>query len=523
MSNIKTKLPLTRSAGILLHPTSLWTPYGVGDFGPSAYTFIQYLKKAGQKYWQILPLGPTGYLDSPYQCISAFAGNPLLISPDELVNNELLTKKEAIECLEDENHRIKWTLSEQVDYSKVRIAKYRMFEIAYNNLFCKEDSDVMEKSANLKKHQTEFDEFCIIQQDWIDNFVTYFSLKNAHELKSWVEWPAKYRDHDEKAIEKWSTEHEDELRYFKFIQWIFQKQWNNLVAYAHKNDVNIIGDMPIFVAHDSADVWANRELFLLNDNGSLQYQAGVPPDYFSKTGQLWGNPLYNWDLIKKQHFSWWIRRFKRNQELADWIRVDHFRGFEAYWRVEGDASNAVKGEWVKGPGISLFNAVYKKLGNLQILAENLGIITPEVEQLRLKYGFPGMYVLQFAFTGEKTNPHLPYNYEPLNFAYTGTHDNNTTLGWWEQEATDGEKQYFSTYLSHGVSDITEELIKMLYKSVALVAIVPLQDLLRQSAKYRMNTPSVPEGNWKYRTPSLGLDEEKAKWLNFLANVYGRVE
>jgi 4-alpha-glucanotransferase len=519
MSLLETPNHLKRSAGILLHPTSLWTTYGIGDFGSAAFDFIQYLKRAGQSFWQMLPLGPTGYLDSPYQCISAFAGNPLLISPDELEKLGLITKKEAINCLEDENRRIIWSMSDKVNYKYVRIAKYRILQIAYDNLFTNKDSKLY-KNDTLTE---EFELFCGTQNYWLDDFVIYFSLKQMHDLKSWVDWAPKYRNRDEEALKSWIDSHLGELHFLKFIQWIFQKQWDALLENAHENGIEIIGDMPIFVAHDSTDVWVHRELFTLDEEGSLLYQAGVPPDYFSKTGQLWGNPLYDWKILKKLKYSWWIDRFKRYSELADWIRVDHFRGFEAYWQVKGDAKNAIKGEWIKGPGVSIFNAVERKLGKMKILAENLGIITPEVEELRLKYNFPGMYVLHFAFTGDKTSPHLPFNFtSPLNFAYTGTHDNNTTRGWWEQDATDGEKQYFSSYLNRGMRGITEELIQLVYESTALVAIVPLQDVLDQSGKYRMNTPSIPDGNWMYRAPMLGLDERKAKWLKYLADIYGRI-
>ncbi len=509
---------LKRSAGLLLHPTSLWTPYGIGDFGPAAFDFIQYLKSAGQSFWQMLPLGPTGYLDSPYQCISAFAGNPLLISPDELVKLSLITKKEAINCLEDENKRIKWSMSERINYRNVRIAKYRILQIAYDNIFTNKDSQIFQNKTLVQ----DFEIFCEEQKYWLDDFVLYFSLKQFHDLKSWSDWDPKYRNRDEEALQSWKEHNDSELHFLKFVQWIFQKQWNDLHKNAHDNGIQIIGDMPIFVAHDSADVWVHRDLFTLKEDGSLLYQAGVPPDYFSKTGQLWGNPLYDWEVLKKHKYSWWISRFKRYIELCDWIRVDHFRGFEAYWRVKGDAPNAIKGEWVKGPGISLFNAVEKQLGKLKILAENLGIITSEVEKLRLKYDFPGMYVLQFAFTGDTTSHNLPFNFKsPLNFVYTGTHDNNTTLGWWQEDATDGEKQYFSTYLNHGMRGITEELIQMAYQSTAIVAIVPLQDVLNQPAIFRMNIPSIPDGNWVYRAPMLGLNENKAKWLKFLAETYGR--
>ena len=326
----------------------------------------------------------TGYLDSPYQCISAFAGNPLLISPDKLAELGLITKKEAINCLEDENGRIKWSMSDKVDYLNVRIGKYRILQTAYDNLNTNKDSTLYKDQTLLQ----EFKTFSEAQEYWLDDFVLYFSLKQMHDLKSWIDWPPKYRNRDEKALEAWKETHIDELHFLKFIQWIFQKQWGKLLDNAHENGIQIIGDMPIFVAHDSADVWVHRDLFTLNEDGSLLYQAGVPPDYFSKTGQFWGNPLYDWSKLKKLKYAWWIDRFKRYSELADWIRVDHFRGFEAYWRVKGNAKNAIKGEWIKGPGVSLFNTVKKKLGNLQILAENLGIITPEVEKLRLKYQFP---------------------------------------------------------------------------------------------------------------------------------------
>jgi 4-alpha-glucanotransferase len=519
MSTLETQNHLKRSAGIILHPTSLWTSYGIGDFGPAALDFIQYLKRAGQTFWQMLPLGPTGYLDSPYQCLSAFAGNPLLISPDKLVDIGLITKKEAINCLEDENGRIKWSMLEKVNYKYVRIAKYRILQIAYDKIFTNKDSILYLDSALIE----EFDTFCTSEKYWLDDFVLYFSLKQMHDLKSWIDWTPKYRDREEEAIESWKESHSEELKFLKFIQWIFQKQWNELLKFAHENGIYLIGDMPIFVAHDSADVWMHRDLFLLNDDGSLLYQAGVPPDYFSKTGQLWGNPIYDWTRIKKQKYSWWIDRIKRYNELADWIRIDHFRGFEAYWRVKGDAKNAVKGEWIKGPGKSLFDAVEKKYGKLKILAENLGIITPEVEKLRLQYNFPGMYVLQFAFTGDKTSPHLPFNFKsPMNFAYTGTHDNNTTRGWWEEEATNGEKQYFTSYLNHDMKSITEEFIQLVYQSTAIIAMLPIQDVLNQGAQFRMNTPSIPDGNWIYRVPMLGLDENKAKWLKYLAEIYGRI-
>ncbi|MHA1583733.1 MAG: 4-alpha-glucanotransferase [Promethearchaeota archaeon] len=517
-----TKYPnnrMHRSAGILLHPTSLFTPFGIGDLGSSAYKFINFLNKAGFSYWQILPIGPTGYLDSPYQCISALAGNPLLIAPDGLIQMKLVSRSQVMESYQEKETNkepIQWTSSRFVDYGKVRTAKYRLFEKAFHTF---QNSD---KKIIVDSH-SDFSDFCNKNTYWLDNFVLFFSLKQEFDLKSWVEWPDKYKFQEKNAINEWIQTHQQELNYYKFIQWIFNKQWHELRSYANQHGVSIIGDMPIFVAHDSVDVWMHKELFTLNLDGSLKYQAGVPPDYFSKTGQLWGNPLYLWKKLKKTKYSWWIQRFRRFLELVDQIRIDHFRGFEAYWCVKGEAKNAVVGKWIKAPGEELFKTLLKKFGKMPIIAENLGLITPKVEQMRKKFDFPGMHVLQFGFSSDGKNPHILHNFRHYSVAYTGTHDNNTTLGWWNSKAAPDEKDFIKEYLESDLTDIVRDLIRALYRSVATLAIIPMQDFLGEDSKARMNTPSVPEGNWKYRMLPTAIDETRVEWFHELAVLYGRFE
>ncbi|WP_371801645.1 4-alpha-glucanotransferase [Candidatus Lokiarchaeum ossiferum] len=512
---------IPRSAGILLHPTSFHTPFGIGDFGSKAIHFIQYLKKCGQKFWQILPLGPTGYADSPYQCISTFAGNPLLISMDGLIKMQLITQKEVMQCFEtspDPNTpEIQWTISTKINYQAVRKSKYQVFEISYNNFI---RSNYEGKTQFLQ----EFSDFCREEKDWLDDFVLFTSLKNQHDSKSWIKWPEKYRNRriHSNAIKVWIAGHKKELDYYRFIQWIFAKQWKELKTYANKQGIQIIGDMPIFVAHDSVDVWSNPDLFSLDSSGILETQAGVPPDYFSPTGQLWGNPLYNWKQMELNGFKWFIRRFKKLADFYDWIRIDHFRGFEAFWEVDGIATDAIKGKWVKAPGEKLFKEVEKELGRLPIFAEDLGIITPEVEQLRDKFDFPGMKVMQFAFGDDSNNPHLPHNVIPNSIVYSGTHDNDTTVGWWQNRATKEEKEMFMEYLNAEGMNIIEDMIKGLYRTSAKIAIIPIQDLLGLGSKSRMNTPSVTQGNWQFRLKYGDLSEQKAIWIRKIASLYGRL-
>jgi 4-alpha-glucanotransferase len=510
---------VNRSAGILCHPSSLFAPYGIGDFGSTAFNFVNFLKRSGQSFWQVLPLGPTGYGDSPYQCISAFAGNPLLIAPDGLIHDELISKEQVLQILEEkktsDSQTIQWTISAKIDYEKVRKFKNAVFRIAFQNF-----NSHPEKFVKLKK---QFLSFCEIQNYWLSDYVMFFSLKNHHNLKSWVDWHDKYRNFQEfsESLVLWKEDHSEELEMYKFIQWIFDKQWKELREYANSQGIQLIGDMPIFIAHDSADAWANPHLFTIANDFSLTYKAGVPPDYFSETGQLWGNPLYNWKVHEKSHFNWFLQRFQRLVELFDWIRVDHFRGFESYWEIPGNALNAIKGKWVKSPGKELFAEIRKSLGSLPIIAEDLGIITPEVEELRDYFRFPGMKVLQFAFTGEPDNPHLPHNIKVNSVVYSGTHDNDTSLGWWNNGATKLEKKYLLDYLNVDGLNFNSDFIKALYQTVAKLAIIPIQDLLGVGSEARMNTPGVGAGNWQYRIQPGDLSKKRSKWLSEICKLYGR--
>ncbi|MHA1727120.1 MAG: 4-alpha-glucanotransferase [Promethearchaeota archaeon] len=506
---------LPRSAGILLHPTSLFTPYGIGDLGPSAYQFIDFLEDSGQIFWQVLPLGPTGYGDSPYQTISAFAGNHLLISPEKLIQMKLISKTflESTFNVNSENKTPSTSNILKVNYKKVRDKKTKMLKVAFDNF---------KKSNNTggKYSLQKFQQFCMKQKYWLENFVLYFALRQEFNLQSWVSWPENFRKRDFETLDKFREKRKDDLEQYRFFQWLFTIQWDELKEYAHKHSIQIIGDMPIFVAHDSVDVWVYPEYFTLYTDGSLKYQAGVPPDYFSKTGQLWGNPLYNWNVMKSEKYSWFIRRFKRLLELVDWIRVDHFRGFESYWKVLGNENTAINGEWVKTPGKKLFLKIQKQLGKLPLIAEDLGVITPEVEQLRDFFQFPGMRILQFAFGDDETNPHLPHNYEKNSVAYTGTHDNDTLLGWWDS-VSESEKKYLKTYFNTDANDVTVDLVKALYRSVANLVIVPIQDFLKQGTKARMNTPSVPKGNWQYQLDKDLLTPNVSGWIKELVEIYRR--
>ncbi len=511
---------LPRAAGILLHPTSFQTPYGIGDIGPISFSFINFLKSSGQQFWQMLPIGPTGYGDSPYQCISAFAGNPLLISPDKLIKMNLITKEEMFLIIgkkdSSEEEIIKWSTNTHVDFNKVRKIKNKIFTVAFDNFQIK-------MTAEIKKYKMEFIKFCQKESYWLDNFVLFYSLKVHNNLQSWISWPESYslKRNNNELLNKWLVENKSEIEKYKFIQWIFFRQWNQLRKYAKNNGIKIIGDMPIFIAHDSSDVWTNPEQFTVLANGKLEYQAGVPPDYFSSTGQLWGNPLYRWDLMEQKNFNWFVIRFKKLTELFDWIRIDHFRGFEAYWRIKGSEVNAINGKWIKSPGKKLFLEVERILGKLPIIAEDLGIITPEVENLRDYFHFPGMKVLQFAFGGDSKSSHLPHNVIPNSIIYTGTHDNNTILGWWELQTKEKEKKYFKEYCNSDGLNIALDMIKVAYRSVANLVIVPIQDILGQDSKSRMNTPNVEEGNWQYIVENKLLSKDRETLLLNLVKLYGR--
>ena len=492
-----------RFSGILVHPTSFPSPYGIGDLGEGAYKFIDFLKEAGQSLWQCLPLGPTGYGDSPYQSFSSFAGQPLIISPDKLALMHLLTPKDLEDIPE-------WDEA-AVDYGPAIIYKTALLKKAYGHFKASED-EAMHKA---------YSTFCRRNKSWLDNYALFMALKDANGGVAWLEWPDAHKYTDAKARRALSRSFADETGYYKFIQFIFFKQWNELKQYAHENGIRIIGDIPIFVSPDSADVWADQQLFQLNEKGYPLAVAGVPPDYFSATGQLWGNPLYDWEAHKASGYAWWIERIKNQLSLVDYLRIDHFRGFEAYWSVPYGRKTAQRGKWVKGPGADLFNAIQAALGNdLPIFAEDLGIITPEVEALRDAFHFPGMKVLQFAFDNVEENNFLPYMYPENCICYTGTHDNDTTVGWY-MTASEASRDKVRRYMNCDGGMVARDFIRTAMGSVARYAIFPLQDALGLDSDSRMNTPGTAMGNWSWRYTEEMLTPGLAKDLNELTVLYGR--
>ena len=406
-----------RCSGILVHPTSFPSPYGIGDMGPGAYDFIDFLEETGQHLWQVLPLGPTGFGDSPYQSFSSFAGQPLIISPDQLKKLGLLTKEDLADIPE-------WD-PDKVDYGPVIQYKTGLLKKAWSAFQHTPDKTLLE----------EFELFCEKERDWLDDYTLFMACKDYHEGRRWLEWEDEIRNPTAAVKEAWREKLSEAIHYYSFVQFMFDLQWKELRDYAHKHDVQIIGDIPIFVAPDSADVWSNKNLFQLDTKGYPTSVAGVPPDYFSATGQLWGNPLYDWDYHAETSYRWWVSRIRRQLSLTDYLRIDHFRGFEAYWAVPAGEETAVNGSWVKGPGEELFDAVARELGDeLPILAEDLGVITPEVEHLRDSLGFPGMKVLQFGFENQADINYIPHHYTTCNcICYTGTHDNDTTMGWYAKQ------------------------------------------------------------------------------------------
>jgi 4-alpha-glucanotransferase len=496
---------MTRSSGILLHPTSLPSPFGIGDLGKDAYEFIDFLHNAKQKYWQILPLGPTGYGNSPYMCYSAIAGNPLLISPAQLLKDSLLKTADLEDLPTFSTHKVDFDLAIEV--------KTKLFHLAYQRFQTKTNQE----------HQANFDRFCHSQIYWLDDYALFMAVRQAQGNKSWHEWAeldlVKRETH---ALIHWQNKLKDQINYHKFIQFKFFEQWIELKQYAHKHEIEIIGDIPIYVAHDSADVWANQELFELDpDTGLAALMAGVPPDYFSETGQLWGNPVYNWEKLVHTQFNWWIQRFESLLKLVDVIRVDHFRGFQAFWAVEQGEETAMNGRWIKAPGAELFATIQNKWGHLPILAEDLGVITPDVEALRDGFGFPGMKVLQFAFGSDNANPFLPFNYGHNFVVYTGTHDNDTTVGWFEK-LTGRERDRLLLYIGGvGADGIHWDLIRLAMSSVANIAIFPLQDILGLDGGSRMNFPGVAEGNWSWRYDPAVLNELIQIRLKNLTEICGR--
>ncbi len=493
-----------RSSGVLLHPTSLPSPYGIGDLGQDAYDFIDFLEKAGQRIWQILPLSPTGFGDSPYQSFSAFAGQPLLISPAHLVELGLLGEDDLADC--------PVTDAEHVDYGTIIPWKTMLFHKAYK-AFCKNTN---------KELVAEYNQFCKDNLAWLDDYALFMSCKALHNGRDWLSWDEKYRKPKASFKKALKKELKEEIGYYSFIQFLFFKEWYAVKAYANQKGIQIIGDLPIFVSMDSADVWANQHLFQLDTKGYPTAVAGVPPDYFSETGQLWGNPLYDWTAHKKEKYAWWIDRIKNQLALTDYLRIDHFRGFEAYWSVPAGETTAMNGKWIKGPNEDLFLAMQKALGkDLPIIAEDLGVITPEVEALRDRFHFPGMKVLQFAFDSEDESTFLPHLFTTTNcICYTGTHDNDTTSGWYET-APETYRDKVRRYMNTDGNQVHWDFIRTCLGTIAAYAIFPLQDVLGIGKDGRMNCPGVAANNWTWRYQKGVLSDELAKELYQITKLYGR--
>jgi 4-alpha-glucanotransferase len=504
-----------RSSGVLLHPTSLAGRFGIGDLGPAAFEFIDLLAAGGQRVWQVLPLGPTGYGDSPYQSFSAFAGNPLLISPDDLRKHGLLDESDL--------HDLARSDAGRVDYEQV---------IAHRRVLWPRVVERFEASGPAV-HQ-RFDGFCSRQAAWLHDFALFMALKDAHDQVAWTKWEVDIAAREPEAIERWSSRLAREIRLHKLTQFLFFDQWARVHAHCRSRSIDILGDLPIFAAHDSADVWARRDLFRLDSSGRPTIVAGVPPDYFSATGQLWGNPHYDWKRLEHTGYAWWIDRVRTLLTLVDRVRLDHFRGFVASWEVPGDATTAIHGEWKRGPGAALFEAIHTALNMspLPFVAENLGVITPEVHALQQRFGFPGMAILQFAFG---TDPQAP-DFRPHNFAsnlvvYTGTHDNDTTVGWWtggaghstrSEDDITREHDYARRYL--GIDDEREvqwDLIRAALGSVADTAIIPAQDLLGLGSEARMNQPGTRSGNWRWQLGPGQLTKDIMRRLGGLTETYER--
>jgi 4-alpha-glucanotransferase len=491
-----------RASGVLLHPTSLPGPYGIGDIGPEAHHWVNFLASTGSSLWQILPLGPTGYGDSPYQCFSAFAGNPFLISPEFLLAEDLLHPDDVTEP--------SGFVVERVDFGELIPYKLGILDQAFIRF---------EKSASRKMHK-DFDSFKAEEAYWLDDFALFMTIKEHFGGGPWVDWPEAFRQRDPKTLIAFQKDRVVDIERHSFRQFLFFRQWRRLLEYAHEQGIQIIGDIPIFVAHDSADVWANPDLFYLDEEGKPTVIAGVPPDYFSPTGQLWGNPLYRWDVHAADGYSWWIARFKSVLSMVDIVRLDHFRGFSGYWEIPGTAETAIDGQWVPGPGSEFLRRIKDALGELPIIAEDLGVITADVVEMRERFELPGMKILVFAFDADASNPFLPHNYTSDCVVYTGTHDNDTTLGWY-QRVEEKERDFARRYLARSGDDISWDLIRTAWSSVAVFAIAPMQDFLGLDNQARMNYPSTLGGNWVWRMTPEALSEDLRARLAEINLVYGR--
>lgn len=504
-----------RCSGILLHITSLPARFGIGDLGASAYEFADFLAAAGQKLWQVLPLNPTGYADSPYQCFSAFAGNPLLLSLERLRDAGTLEASDLA--------RVPVFPEGSVDYGTVIEFKFAALRRAAQIFL----------ADGARADRAAFEHFCESSGAWLDDFALFMALKDQHGGAMWTRWDPSLRRRDSRALLEWSRKLAPELKAIKYWQFEFFRQWQHLKSYCQERSIHFMGDVPIYVAHDSADVWAHPELFQLDEQGAPRVVSGVPPDYFSATGQLWGNPIYRWDVLAANGYKWWIERFRASLSLFDMVRLDHFRGFEAYWEVPGSETTAINGRWVKGPGENFLSALQNAFGPLPIVAENLGVITPSVENLRHKFGLPGMSLLQFAFGNDPQGPSFrPHNYGRDLAAYTGGHDNDTTVGWWNSSgASDStrtvedvrkEHDFARAYLNfQDDSEINWVMIRAVLASVANLAVVPMQDVLGLGTAARMNLPGTVSGNWKWRYRPGALTSDLSTRLRTLVTLFDR--
>ena len=497
-------MPFDRASGLLLHVSSLPSHGGIGDLGPAAYDFANFLESAGQRIWQMLPLSPVGYGNSPYASLSAMAVNPLLVSLEVLRDWGWLHEGR----LRDAELP---SAAGPVDFDAVIAQKLPLLEEAARNF--------------LGRHSPEqwarYEQFCRDKASWLEDYAAFVVLRREHNNALWSEWPKPLAEREPEAMRQFREEHAEALAIEKAIQFAFDEQWLHLHTYCRKRGIQLMGDVAIFVSFDSADVWTHPELFELHEDHTPRLVAGVPPDYFSETGQRWGNPLYRWDVLEEQGFSWWVERMSRANELFDIIRLDHFRGFEAFWAIPGEDETAVGGKWVKAPGHELFKTLESKLGALPFVAEDLGVITPEVDGLRTAFGLPGMRILQFGFGDRGAHSYLPHHFEPNTVVYTGTHDNDTTLGWWQTGATAEERAAVELYLHPGSDGPVWALIRAAAGSVADLCLFPVQDILEIGTEGRMNVPSAATGNWSWRCEQRALTSDVAKKLRAIADVTDR--
>lgn len=503
-----------RACGVLLHPTSLPGTFGIGDLGPQLERFLDFLADAGQTYWQVLPLGPTGFGDSPYACFSAFAGNPLLVSPELLVADGLLTPAD-LENVPD-------FPADRVDFGRVIPWKNALLATVFERFAAHPPADLA----------AEFAAFRAAEADWLDDYALFRAIKDDHGGKPWHLWESDFTRRVPHALAHAREVLAEKITAHAFYQWLFFRQWNRARALCAARGIRVIGDVPIFVAYDSSDAWANPGQFKLKEDGTPTEIAGVPPDYYSATGQLWGNPLYNWEAMAETGFAWWISRVKQTLRTVDVVRIDHFRGFAACWEIPYGEPTAINGQWVPAPGEALFTAIREALGELPIVAEDLGVITPDVEALRDGFNFPGMRILQFAFTGDQKNVDLPHHYIKNSVAYTGTHDNDTTVGWFNSKPADGstrdasqierERNFCLRYLNSDGEEIHWDFIRTVYASVSDTVLVPAQDILGLGNEARMNLPGSEKGNWFWRFADGDLTPQHATRLNVLAETYGRL-